>query len=113
LDYTSEECDPAPYLTLSGDGNASHIGHYTVVNFGCYDGESLISGIITAANGDEIYTYVTSAELDPETDIWYYHYVIDGGTGRFDGAYGEVDLFGTIDFESYEWTMEGEGTITY
>ena len=114
FDYNSGVCDPGvPYATLEGDGNASHIGHYTVLNYGCYDGESVINGIITAANGDEIHTYVESAELDEDTGIWYYHYVIDGGTGRFDGASGDVDLFGTIDFVNFEWTMEGEGTITY
>lgn len=114
FDYTSGECaEGVPYATLEGEGNASHIGHYTVANYGCYDGESVINGLITAANGDEIHTYVDDAWQDPDTEIWYYHYVIYGGTGRFDEAFGDVDLFGTIDFENFEWTMEGEGTITY
>ncbi len=113
FDNTIEGCAPAPYLTLEGEGNASHIGHYTVINFGCYDGMSVMNGKITAANGDEIHTYVESAWQDLETEIWYYHYIIYGGTGRFDGAYGEVDLFGTIDMANFVWTMEGEGTITY
>lgn len=113
LEDNVEGCAPYPYMTVSGEGNASHIGHYTVLNYGCFDQVSPVFGIITAANGDEIHTYVTSAWQDPDTEIWYYHYVIYGGTGRFDGAYGDVDLFGTIDFENFEWTMEGEGTITY
>ena len=37
---------------------------------------SVMNGKITAANGDEIHTYVESAWQDLETEIWYFHYII-------------------------------------
>ncbi|MBT8272147.1 MAG: hypothetical protein KJO25_08895 [Bacteroidia bacterium] len=113
LDFTSELCTPAPYLSIYGYGNASHIGRYQVVNGGCYDGMSLILGVITAANGDEINTYIASAVQDMATGIWTYHYVIYAGSGRFEAAYGDIFLTGTIDFVNWVWTLKGEGTITY
>jgi hypothetical protein len=113
FDYTVDGCAPFPYLTIYGEGNASHIGRYTVQDVGCYDGESPIFGSITAANGDEIHTYVASAVQDLDTGIWTYHYIIYEGTGQFDGVYGNIYLLGTIDFENFTWTMWGEGEITY
>lgn len=113
FDFTVDGCSPSPYLIISGEGNASHFGHYTVVNHGCYDGESPIFGTISAANGDEIHTYVASAVQDEYTGVWNYHYVVYEGTGKFDGVYGDIYLLGPIDFENWTWTMSGEGEITY
>ena len=114
FDYTVGGCTPYPYETVTGEGNASHIGHYTVLNTGCFDGTSVIYGVITAANGDEIQTYIA---YDVYVDgIWYFHYVVYGGTGRFDGVCGYIDMYGTLDlvFEgdppypiSGTWTLEG------
>ncbi len=108
-----EECGSYPYATVTGSGNATHIGKYHVLNIGCYDGVSPILGFITAANGDEIHTYVASAEQDPETEIWTYHYIIYNGTGRFLNATGEVFMTGVIDTENLVWKLKGEGTIFY
>ena len=113
FDFTVDGCAPYPYLTISGMGKASHIGLYTVENYGCYDGESPIIGTITAANGDEIHTYVASAVQDQNTGIWTYHYIVYEGTGQFVGIYGDIYLLGNIDFENWTWTMWGEGEITY
>lgn len=113
FDFNVDGCAPAPYLTISGKGNASHIGYYTVENHGCYDGESPMLGIITAANGDKLYTYVASAVQDQITGIWTYHYVIYDGTGQFADVYGDIYMLGTIDFENWTWTMSGQGEITY
>jgi len=113
FDFNVDGCAPSPYLTLYGVGNASHIGHYTVENHGCYDGESPVFGTLTAANGDEIYSYVASAVQDPDSGVWDYHFVVYDGTGQFDGVYGDIYLLGTIDFENWTWTMFGEGEITY
>lgn len=113
FDYTVAGCSPAPYLTVSGSGNATHLGLYKIINQGCYDGYSLILGTITAANGDEIHTYIESAYQDVITGIWYYHYVIYNGTGKFEGATGAINMYGTLDFENFVWNLQGEGTITY
>ena len=113
FDFTNNECNGAPYLTISGSGNASHIGNFNVINFGCYDGFSVILGVITAANGDEIHTYINAAYQDLETGLWHYHYVVYNGTGRFTDAFGDIYMYGTLDFENFVWSLQGEGTITY
>lgn len=113
FDYTVVGCSPAPFLTVSGSGNATHLGLYTIINQGCYDGSSLILGTITAANNDEIQTYIESAYQDVNSGIWYYHYVIYNGTGRFEGATGDINMYGTLDFVNFVWNLQGEGTITY
>ena len=113
FDFTVDGCAPSPYLTISGMGNASHIGLYTVENYGCYDGVSPIFGTITAANGDELHTYIASAVQDENTGIWTYHYTVYEGTGRFEGVYGDIYLLGIIDFDNWTWSMWGEGEITY
>lgn len=111
--YGVDGCDPYPYLNINGTGIASHIGNYSVINYGCYDGFSLILGVITAANGDEIHTYINSAYQDLETGMWYYHYKVYNGTGRFAGAEGDIYMTGTLDFENFKWSLQGEGFITY
>lgn len=113
FDYEVDGCAPAPYVTVTGEGNASLIGHYSVENRGCYDGISPIFGVITAANGDEIHTYIATAEQDPVSGIWTYHYIVYGGTGRFMEAEGDIFMFGITDFVNMIWNLEGEGMITF
>lgn len=113
FDYEVNGCAPYPYLTVSGTGIASHIGNFDVINAGCYDGFSIILGTITAANGNEIHTYINYAYQDLATGLWYYHYVVYNGTGRFAGAVGDIYMYGTLDFENFVWSLQGEGTITY
>jgi hypothetical protein len=113
FDYMVDGCSPAPYLTVSGSGIASHLGLYSIINQGCYDSMSPILGTITAANGDEINTYIASAFVDEDTGLWNYHYIIYNGTGNFDGAYGDIYMVGTLDFENFIWNLKGEGTINY
>lgn len=113
FDFTVDGCAPYPYLTVNGSGIASHIGNFSVTNYGCYDGSSLILGIITAANGDEIHTYIDSAYEDGDTGLWYYHYKIYNGTERFTGAEGDIYMYGTLDDENFVWSLQGEGNITY
>ncbi len=115
----------APQMYITGGGNASHMGKFTVVNTFCFymEGEAIIVlgdwlGFLTAANGDEIYTQV----VDPLNDwyiidgISYMEYTVIGGTGRFEGASGEVLMYGTFAFTSETegvWELEGGGSITY
>lgn len=113
FDYNVVGCSPAPYLMVSGSGNATHLGLYTNINQGCYDGNSLILGVITAANGDEIHTYIESAYQDVATGLWYYHYVIYNGTDKYEGATGYIDMVGTLDFVNFTWNLQGDGAITY
>lgn len=109
---------------IEGQGNATHLGHFTVRNEYCVDFEGTIVtpiyGWITHANGkDVIHTMVE----DPANDIYpgpdglqYLEYIIIGGEGRFEGATGNILMYGTLTPETQfngTWYLEGEGTITY
>lgn len=123
--HPSNDCDEGIcQVYVSGSGNTSHLGKFTVENFGCFDvfggtgqvGEWL--GYITAANGDMILTeLIYSWEADGYD--WYLYDIL-GGTGRFDGASGYIENYGNTDyynpanpFEGGWWNLEGEGIIVY
>lgn len=123
--YGENECFPEyAQSVVEGQGNATHLGHFTVRNEYCVDFEgnpsSPIYGWITHANGkDVIHTMVE----DPANDTYigpdglqYLEYAIIGGEGRFEDAEGDILMFGTLTSEtpiSGTWCLEGEGTITY
>jgi hypothetical protein len=123
--YGENGCYPEyAQSVIEGEGNATHLGHFTVRNEYCVDFEGTpttpIYGWLTHANGkDVIYTMVE----DPANDIYtgpdgllYFEYEIIGGEGRFEGAEGDILMYGTLTPEtpfSGTWYLEGEGTITY
>lgn len=120
----SDECGEfgASHQTIiEGEGIATHIGHYGVLNYVCIaDPANPVSavgpwmGIITAANGDEIHTILVGMEPDMDNPPYAtINYLILGGTGRFLGATGSVDMYGFINFEDGTWSLSGTGEITY
>jgi len=89
-------------VEISGEVRATHIGKGSVegsvtIDFlpfilgGCSE---LVDGTIdfTAANGDEINMDMTVNSLCSTTGVFTGHYSIQGGTGRFDSASGEIDV---------------------
>lgn len=117
-------CDGVYFrLYISGSGNCSHLGLFTVENYVCFyfEGENIVPvgqwlGYLTAANGDEIHTeLIYSWEVD---GLDYYLYDILDGTGRFEGASGYIENYGATTFDPDNpfigsWNLEGEGTIVY
>lgn len=119
------ECFPVyAQSVVEGQGNATHLGNFMVRNEYCVDFEgnpaTSIYGWLTHANGkDVIHTMVE----DPANDTYigpdglqYLEYIIIGGEGRFEGAEGDILMYGTLTPEtpfSGTWYLEGEGTITY
>ena len=109
------ELDPDfGYITLiTGEGHASHMGHYTVKNTICFfNGTQTFCGFLTAANGDEIHTVVMDSGPDPVYGI-YLEYIVLGGTGRFEGITGTISMYGSMDFGNLTWTLQGEGQVIY
>lgn len=105
---------------ISGQGNASHLGRFTVENIGCFhqdsEGDLVLDGpwlgFMTAANGDEIHTQLVGAW--DKAGLSYYKYMVLTGTGRFFEAQGEIIMYGTMEYEtplSGNWTLKGEGTL--
>ncbi len=120
-------CNPAQaniYIGGGGwvKGNATHIGkvnqaesHWitTACNFNpvLMQITSSHAGKITGANGDYFFYYGTTVTQLPagtfEGDI-----VIDGGTGKFEGATGNVHMIGAADLTNGAMSWTGTGTIT-
>lgn len=96
-------------LDINGVGTATHVGRYAYHADECFDGVSAFFGVfrITAANGDTItasYAGTAAADLSGYAETA----VINGGTGRFRGATGQLDVSGLITGPtSYSQTMSG------
>lgn len=105
------DCPFGIQFLIQGTGHATHMGAFTVQNTFCidFDGNpvSPIKGILTAANGDQIFTQVEYV-LDG-----VYHYLILDGNGRFEGAKGFIDMWGLIDYPNMIFELEGLGEIQY
>ena len=105
-------------VVVEGTGKMSHLGLFNVRLTFCQGGEfpnvypvSLPSGTVTAANGDQLFIYY-SAPLGPDESGWQ-HYIINGGTGRFEYACGYWDFCGGVDYATLTFTHEGRGEIRY
>lgn len=114
------ECEPYGGLyqvVIEGTGHATHLGLFEVINTYCVGLEgnpiSPIYGIMTAANGDQLFSQMTSSWIDETTGVMYYGYNIYNGNGRFEGATGNTLMWGTVDYANNTWYLEGEGNITY
>jgi len=112
-----------PQLYISGQGIASHLGKFSVINNIVFtggdqngDGEPdfFILGIITAANGDELHSALIGVEILSEDGMLReFTYMVYMGTGRFEGVVGTITLRGLIDYANGSWSLSGEGEITY
>lgn len=113
----STECGELTQIYLEGQGNATHIGKFTVTITYCTDfGEnSRITGTSVAANGDELYFYSFGGGTDEIGE--YQDYIFEGGTGRFEDLVGDLRLYVKLfEFTSPTggiYANEGEGTFTY
>src|SRR5262245_50274870 len=88
----------------TGDGEATHLGHFTWADVEFADFAAIPGGVsvvatftMTAANGDELYGEFTSTGYfaDPQTLVIQGEFEFAGGTGRFADATGsgEIDAF--------------------
>jgi hypothetical protein len=119
--------DTAFLVTTTGTGIGTHVGQFSftlenTVNF--VTGTDTGSARLIAANGDSIYaTFAGSGEptATPNVVSITEIYTITGGTGRFAGAHGslEVEIFHKLGqsgaaggFETHDASGSVEGTIT-
>jgi hypothetical protein len=111
-------------VEYEGIGNASHMGRVTYTGKNCQVGECMEGRIgVRAANGDSLYLvggegYTMCGEFVPPNIIITGPGYIDGGTGRFEGAGGELEWYlvlvleeGNPDFGKVR--MNAKGTIIY
>ena len=122
IEFIPNQGDCAVQFMQTGGGIASHIGKYALVNTACAgpDGLGEMLGVITAANGDEIYTRLDNIKCDINPEIGFcpgeyatFTYEIAGGSGRFDEADGWIYIYGIFVPEGPFGGAIGWGTITY
>jgi hypothetical protein len=92
---------PFFYISVTGQGNASHMGattavtHNQVVNV--IDGSATATYTLTGANGDTVVLeMIFQTTFLPNNAVTFEgSYTVTGGTGRFDGATGAGVLAGS------------------
>ena len=95
-------------LDINGSGTATQVGNYAYHADECFNGSAFYGAFtITAANGDTVrasYSGTAAADLTSYAETA----VIQGGTGRFAGAGGELDVSGLITGPTtYNQTISG------
>jgi hypothetical protein len=120
--HISDEGMQVYLATVEGQGNASHLGLFEIdlTYYAMYipipDSDPIvytywpispITGIQTAANGDQLFT----AAYGPNPD-GSLHFMYNNGTGRFEYVTGYVNLFFNWS-DDFNWENFGEGEITY
>ena len=123
----SVSCDPGwGTINLEAEGEVLHCGRTTLYAENCSQATSQQGGEIengfstlTAANGDQIYVaYSGTFVFDtypPTMGTFSLTGTIIGGTGRFEGATGSIDIGGTQQYGGYPnpFSLTWTGTIEY
>ena len=113
-------------VQVEGHGQGTHVGRYTITRHHCFNPAlaTFEDGTfeLTAANGDKILgTYsgfvAGVVEVDdqgnPLVVIINATQVITGGTGRFAGATGQVDLYSEFNLVTHRGVFTMKGWISY
>ncbi len=112
--YPIGSCEDGVVFAVEGSGTCTHLGRFDASFTFCFnlatgavtDGQ----GVFVAANGDEIYPLFSGQSLGPgQVILWY---TINGGTGRFEHAQGEMTGPVTT-LPDGTWTHTAEGWISY
>ena len=107
-------CAGGVAMHADGTGLASHTGRFEISMDWCIDPSTgaIADGdaTVVAANGDEI-SMAFTGQATSATELIFY-VVIDGGTGRFEGASGAIDTMGTLGAGG-SWSASGVGWIRY
>jgi hypothetical protein len=116
----SAACGGLLLTELTGEGVATHLGRFTVVQSHCLNPATFTftGGVITwtAANGDELHgTYSGSLAPTPDPIILQITgaFEFSGGTGRLANATGSGSATGPLDVTTGNFTLALDGTIAY
>ncbi|MBW6536115.1 MAG: hypothetical protein K0B11_13995 [Mariniphaga sp.] len=133
LIFDDQECLDGGYpvrAVVETSGNATHMGKVTLTFAFCTGGApdpaipnsvytfAASSFELTGANGDKLFLYnggdaaILGANVHPDyvTDYWTSIAIVTGGTGRFEGASGELQMndycTSIDDYTHHHWTGE-------
>jgi hypothetical protein len=118
----SQVIDFSGPLVVIGTGNATHLGRISVRILETVDDSSIpwiVSDIITltAANGDQLFISAPAGEVIPDFTkgilVGGGDGSITGGSGRFEGAEGDIHVNAIIDLSTATGKLYYTGTIKY
>lgn len=105
-------------VVIEGTGHATHVGAYTYAATECLDavtGAFAGTSTLTAANGDAItgsYEGRVSVTADPDVIAYQEELDVTGGTGRFAGATGTLQVAGVANLLTLEYSQTLTGTLS-
>lgn len=105
-------------VEIAGTGRATQLGAYTYTATECFDavsGAFAGSATLTAANGDAItgtYQGQVSGTADPDVITYQEELELTGGTGRFAGATGTLQVAGVANLLTLEYGQTLTGTVS-
>jgi hypothetical protein len=105
-------------VVINGIGQATQLGAYTYSATECFDavsGAFAGSATLTAANGDAItgtYQGQASGTADPDVITYQEELELTGGTGRFAGATGTLQVAGVANLLTLEYGQTLTGTVS-
>jgi hypothetical protein len=107
-------CSSGVQIQAQGSGVATLLGAFDIDLTWCLDQTTgvIASGtsVVTAANGDRVHFTETGQAVSPSELA--FHLVIVGGTGRFEGASGALEVTAILG-EAGSWTSRGTGWMAY
>lgn len=105
-----------PRFMVVGRGNANGVGNFEITKTMCLNpatGDATDGvAVLTAANGDELHMVFDGQGVSAAPPTTAFVYVVDGGTGRFVHAQGELRIRTVLTSQS-TWTSSGTGWILY
>lgn len=105
-------------VVIGGAGTATHLGRYSYTADECFDpGTGTFTGdpTFTAANGDQLwgsYEGQVAPTSDPNVITYTETLTISGGSGRFLGASGVLEVVGIANLATGEYSQELSGWIS-
>jgi len=113
-----ENCsDGRLQIVITGIGHATQVGRYAYSASECFDpvsGTFAGSATLTAANGDTLlgsYVGRVFGTTDPNVITYEEELEVSGGTGRFAGATGTLQVTGVANLATLEYTQTLIGTV--
>lgn len=105
-------------VVINGTGHATQLGAYAYAATECFDpvsGAFAGSSTLTAANGDALtgtYEGQVSVTGDPNVIAYEEELKVTGGTGRFAGATGTLQVAGLANLLTLEYKQTLTGTLS-
>jgi len=118
-----QRCPGALTLGFAVSGNATHLGAFAGTGTNCTEftlateAVDIWDGAVTleAADGSTLTTSYEGGQGAPAAGVasFAHTHAVTGGTGRFEGAAGELTVSGSIDFASLTISGTVSGWLSY